>query len=301
MDTPNDAAALAKELGAHPEQRVWGYVRVSTKGQEDDGYSLGAQVKDIERYCAEQKLDAPRFALEVASAAKPLIRSALFEALGETEIAPRPILQLLLSAVLSRDGAVLLVWKLDRLSRVAADQELILENLRRHKVKVLSVCEGEASLIDTADPTRALMRQILAAFAQYEHALIHMRMETGRQAKAATGGWVGGRPPYGYEARGQELVILPDEARVIRMVFCMREAAGKTYSEILSTLERRGIFTFTKQKLSKILSYRTLYRGEYVDPYNVTHIRHDLRILPDDWGQWDQSEFYTQPTSESTP
>ena len=57
---------------------------------------------------------------------------------------------------------------------------------------------------------------------------------------------------------------------------------------------------FSKPKISRVLSYRQLYRGEYVDPYNVVHTRHDLRILPEDWSLWDQSEFYTS-LKEPTP
>lgn len=53
------------------------------------------------------------------------------------------------------------------------------------------------------------MRQVLGAIAQYERALIRSRMAAGRAAKLATGGYSGGRPPFGWRAEGKEL--LPDE------------------------------------------------------------------------------------------
>lgn len=277
---------------AHPEQKLWAYVRVSSKGQESDGYGLEAQMDAVRAYETEHGAKVIAL-LENASASRPLVKTQLVAAKpGEPEEAPRPVLQALLSHLCRQgEGATLLLYKLDRLSRVASDQDILLELLRRRGVRVISLQGSEADLLDGSDPTRDLMRRILGAFAQYEKAIIFMRTENGRRAKALRGGYAGGRPPFGYCSAGDgELHVEEREAEQIRIVWYLRHMEVMSFTSIIGFLERRGYLDWNRMRVSRVLKNRDLYTGIYIDPFGTKHDRPDLRIIPDNVEDLDRPE-----------
>jgi DNA invertase Pin-like site-specific DNA recombinase len=289
---------------------VWGYVRVSSDKQED-GQSPEAQCDEIRAYCASVFPDRVlTIVQETASAAMPMFSIALpgMKATGPMTLheAPRPLLGMLLATLCDRPGSHLVVWKLDRLARVATEQEMFLSLLRRHEVTVHTAYAGERHLVEgtaTADqdPVRHLMRQILACFAEYERRLIHMRMAMGSRKKASKGGWIGGHRPYGYNVANGDLVVNPTEAAVILEVFRLRDVYLYTYQAIGESLAlSRGITGFHKVKILRVLSNRRLYSGIYDDPYGKAHIRLDLKILPESWDRPDQIVQHPM-TSAATP
>jgi DNA invertase Pin-like site-specific DNA recombinase len=99
----------------------------------------------------------------------------------------RPELQRLLDQL--RKGDVLVVWKLDRLSRSLKDLLIILERLQSLGVGFLSLTEA----IDTTSPAGRMMMQLLGAFAEFERGMIKERTSAGL-ARARAEGRVGGRP-----------------------------------------------------------------------------------------------------------
>jgi DNA invertase Pin-like site-specific DNA recombinase len=100
----------------------------------------------------------------------------------------RPELHRLLDQLRKRD--VLVVWKLDRLSRSLRDVLTIMERLARAKVGFRSLTEA----IDTTTPAGRMMMQMVGAFAEFERAMLRERTKAGMDA-ARREGRIGGRPP----------------------------------------------------------------------------------------------------------
>ena len=102
---------------------------------------------------------------------------------------------------------------------------------------VVSVSEPE---IDSDDPTRILVRQVLGALSQYEKSIIRARMLAGRRAKSERGGFIGGIPRFGYGVTGGELVALDKEQVAIARIRELR-AGGASLRMIASVLDEEGM------------------------------------------------------------
>lgn len=277
-----DLTAIA---AAPPIPSVWGYVRVSTAKQEDEGVSLDAQRAGIAAYCASHGLAEPVIVQEVASAGKPMLAIHLpgTDAKIEPEVCPRPLFSLLIALLMRCDNAHLVVWKMDRMSRVSSESEMFCDMLRRSEVTLHSTQAGESG--DTTDPIASFTRQVLAAAAQYERQLITMRSLAGSRHKGGQGGWLGGGPSFGYIARDGDLVVHPVAAEQVRAVFHMRDRLMYSYSDIVKAMEARTGERWHRMRVSRVLKARDLYNGFYTDPATRTrHPRPDLRILPEGWG-----------------
>lgn len=277
-------ADLAATTADTPAPMTWGYVRVSTSKQEDEGVSLDAQRLGIANYCDIHGLGKPLIVQEVASAGKPMLAIHLpgTDAKIEPEVCPRPLFSMLISLLLRRPGAHLAVWKLDRMSRVASESELFCEMFRRAGVTLHSTQAGESG--STVDPIATFTRQVLAAAAQYERQLTILRSMAGTRHKADQGGWLGGTPPYGYTARDSELVVAPGEADAVLFIFKMRDRLMYSYGDIAKAMEARTGERWSRTRVGRVLKARDFYLGFYTDPLTKTrHQRPDLRILPVGW------------------
>lgn len=113
------------------------------------------------------------------------------------------------------DGLV--VWKLDRLARDLALQELLIMETRAQGGQVASVQPEEQRLLEGAeeDATRTLIRHILGAVAQYERAGIRLRVAAGRARARKEGRWLGGMPAYGKRIVDGRSVNNPREMRIL--------------------------------------------------------------------------------------
>lgn len=278
---------------------VWGYIRVSTEKQED-GQTYEAQEKEIREFCVEKGFPTPQFVFESASAKNPAIPISLPAAFGSpatpAEISPRPLLLMLLGFLCDRPGSHLIVWKLDRLARVAYEQELMFDMLTRKGSHLHSTQRGEQDVLDQSkdagDPARVMFRQMLASVAQYERRMIEIRMKTGLRMKASKGEWAGGSRPFGYSAIGKELVIDKTKVDTVLRIFYMRDRCGETYEGIAKRLEKEFKTPgWHKVRVSRVIHNRPMYEGTYIDTFNAAHPRPDLRILPDEdgWDQWMES------------
>lgn len=107
-----------------------------------------------------------------------------------------------------REGDVLVVWKLDRLSRSLKDLLTLLETLNERKVGFRSLTEN----IDTTTPAGRMFAQMVGAFAEYERAMIRERTRAGLDA-ARVEGRVGGRRPKLTRQQQQEIVQGVQEGR----------------------------------------------------------------------------------------
>ncbi len=177
--------------------RSLGYVRVSTARQAEEGVGLEVQEQGLRRWCMEGDHELIEVHRDEGVSGSLVERPGLAMALADMEVGR---------------AELLVVYRLDRLARDLIVQETVMARLAKAGRQVRSVTEPE---IDGSDPTRVLIRQVLGAIGQYERALIVARMNGGRMAKAAKGGYAYGSPPFGWRAEGHELVL--DEAEQTTM------------------------------------------------------------------------------------
>jgi DNA invertase Pin-like site-specific DNA recombinase len=118
----------------------------------------------------------------------------------------RPELQRILAQL--RNGDVLVVWKLDRLSRSLRDVLLIMEKLGEANARFRSLTES----VDTTTPAGRMMLHIVGSFAKYERAMLHERTKAGLDS-ARWDGRIGGRRPKLTPRQQQQVVRLVSKGR----------------------------------------------------------------------------------------
>lgn len=176
----------------------------------------------------------------------------------------RPALQQMLEDVKSHTFDAIVIFKLDRLSRKQKDTLGIIEDvLLTNKVDLVSLQET----LDTTTPWGRAMIGVLSSFNQLESENIAVRTAMGRYATAREGGYAGGKPPLGYKAVDGYLVIVHEEAEIVRLVFELR-AKGMTLHAITNELNSRGYRSkkgneFKHSAIQTILNNEDTYRGNY--------------------------------------
>lgn len=156
-------------------------------------------------------------------------------------------------------------FRYDRLARNQFLSELLHREAREHGVMIRSATE------DLPDgPVGVLMRQVIQAIAQYESAVIVMRMTEGKRTRQLREGtYNGGEVPYGYLAAGKgHLLVCEPEARIVRLIFRLYQM-GYSQSAIAECLNRwriptrlRGQMGWRQGQVRRILSHEGAYRAE---------------------------------------
>jgi site-specific DNA recombinase len=239
---PAGAGNLADDI------RVGVYVRRSTD-DEHQPYSIEAQDTRLAAYIGSQPgwRQAARFADDASGATTS-----------------RPGLQRALAAARAGVIDVLLVYRVDRLTRSLRNLVTLLDDLDQAGVVFRSATEP----FDTATAMGRMLVQMLGMFAQFERDTIIDRVIAGMERKAASGKWKGGRRPYGYQVdtAAQALVPDPAETTVIRLIFDLYTSERLGARTIANTLNERGHRTTTGGRWSahqvlRVLSNR-VYLGE---------------------------------------
>lgn len=168
-----------------------GYVRVSTKGQVEDGISLALQVEKIKAYAFLNDIDL------VGIYGDPGIS-------GRTAV-KRPGLQAVLSLARRKKISNMIVYKLDRFSRSTIDALTMAAELDRNNVAIHSITEK----LDTKSAIGRFFFTILGALAEMERALISERTRDALQKKKRDGLKVSSRAPFGYAY--EDGIAVPDE------------------------------------------------------------------------------------------
>jgi len=183
--------------------RVAIYTRISTD-EDRQPFSLGAQAERLEAYARSQ--DAWR-----------IVRRFTDQASGAT--LNRPGLRQALSEAGAGVYELLLVYRVDRLSRNVRQLAEITENLDRSGVALRSATEP----FDTSTAAGKMMLQMLAVFAEFERTTIVERITAGMERAASEGRWIVGSTPFGYIRDRDRKQIVPDPARVevVRRIYRM--------------------------------------------------------------------------------
>lgn len=185
----------------------------------------------------------------------------------------RPALKRLLADIEGDAVDVIVVYKVDRLTRSLADFARLVEAMDQHGVSFVSVTQQ----FNTTSSMGRLTLNILLSFAQFERELSSERIRDKIAASRKRGMWMGGRPPLGYDVKERELVINEAEAALVYKVFTRFLSLGSTHllMEEINTeghttkswMTQAGHFRegrpFDKAVLYKMLNNRT-YLGEAV-------------------------------------
>jgi site-specific DNA recombinase len=204
----------------------------------------------------------------------------------------RPALQQLLTDI--RDGKidVVVVYKIDRLTRSLADFAKIVEIFDARDVSFVSVTQQ----FNTTTSMGRLTLNVLLSFAQFEREVTGERIRDKIAASKRKGMWMGGVPPLGYAAQGRKLVVIDEEAEKVRHIF-RRYAAIGSVRLLREELEARGItsksWTSTSGHLwggkpigrgaLYLMLQNPIYRGEIVHKDETYPGEHAAIIEPALW------------------
>lgn len=200
-------------------KRVAIYIRVSTARQDQEGYSIPLQKERLIAYCKAKGWAVAGVFIDPGHSGSSL---------------ERPGMEALMAAVKAGDFDVVLVYKLDRLSRSQKDTLYLIEDVfMANQTDFVSMQES----FDTTTIYGRAMVGILSVFAQMERETITERTLMGRSGRAEEGLWHGGgTEPIGYKYVDGELVVDPVEAEQIRQVYGLY-ADGYTVTEITRRME----------------------------------------------------------------
>ncbi|MFI0849642.1 recombinase family protein, partial [Mesorhizobium sp. IMUNJ 23232] len=127
----------------------------------------------------------------------------------------RPALQRVLQDIRSRKVDVVVVYKIDRLTRSLMDFSKIVEIFDASNVSFVSVTQQ----FNTTTSMGRLTLNVLLSFAQFEREVTAERIRDKIAASRRKGMWMGGRVPFGYRIEGKKLLINDQEARIVRAIF----------------------------------------------------------------------------------
>lgn len=180
------------------------YIRVSTQEQAQEGFSVPAQKNRNVAFCESQGWEIFDFYIDEGLSAKDM---------------ERPELQRLLTDARLQRFDVIVVYKLDRLTRSVLDLYQILAELDRHEIKFKSVTE----VYDTTTATGRLFITLVAALAQWERENLAERVYFGMEEMAQQGKRPGGTVNYGYRVENGEYIVDEAQAKVIQLIYDMYE------------------------------------------------------------------------------
>ncbi|MGC0015151.1 recombinase family protein [Ralstonia pseudosolanacearum] len=194
----------------------------------------------------------------------------------------RPALKRLMADIEAGRIDIVVVYKIDRLSRSLADFARMVEVFDRCRVSFSAVTQQ----INSATSMGRLMLNVLLSFAQFEREVTGERIRDKIAASKAKGMWMGGRVPLGYDLQDRLLVVTDSEASLVRRIFddfvtmCSVTLMVRTYAaEGLVTKDGNA---FTKQTLGKMLHNR-IYLGEIVHKGKSFPGQHEAIVTQAQW------------------
>ena len=160
----------------------------------------------------------------------------------------RPALKKLLADIEAGRVDVVVVYKIDRLTRSLADFAKLVEAFDARSISFVAVTQQ----FNTTTSMGRLTLNVLLSFAQFERELSSERVRDKIAASRRKGKWTGGTVPLGYEARDKKLVVNKTEAETVRTIFRLYLEL-KSFGRLVAELDRRGIVT--KRRDTRVAKY----------------------------------------------
>ena len=217
------------------------YPRVSTEMQVD-GFSLDGQKSNLRRFADREEMEILNIYEDAGKSGKsiegrPAFKQMLFDIENGLEI------------------DYVLVYKLSRFGRNAADILNSLEHIQSFGVNLICIEEG----IDSSQTSGKLLISVLSAVAEIERENIIEQTMNGRKEKARQGGWNGGFAPYGYFLKDKQLFIQENEADAVRIIFDKFANTNMGFTKIAKYLNLQGI-----EKISRANGSLTQWSTHFV-------------------------------------
>ena len=171
----------------------------------------------------------------------------------------RPALRRLLTDIEAGRVDVVVVYKIDRLSRALMDFAKLVEVFDRHAVTFVSVTQA----FNTTTSMGRLTLNVLLSFAQFEREVIGERIRDKFAASRRKGMWMGGTVPFGYVVGNRKLVIHEEQAATVRTIF-ERFAKVGSATTLAQALAREGVQTPRGKPIDKGFLYKLLTNRVYV-------------------------------------
>jgi DNA invertase Pin-like site-specific DNA recombinase len=225
------------------------YTRKSTdEGLEKEFNSLDAQRESCEAFIASQR-----------SEGWVLVHDRYDDGGVSGGTLERPALKRLLADIEAGLVDVVVVYKIDRLSRSLMDFAKLVQTFDAHEVTFVSVTQS----FNTTTSMGRLTLNILLSFAQFEREVIGERVRDKIAASRARGMWMGGPVPLGYRVENRKLVVDEAAAATVRRVFegFAEIGSGK---RLLPILAEEGLVTKTGRPFDKGALYKLLVNRVYL-------------------------------------
>src|SRR5439155_6473947 len=258
------------------------YTRKSSEhGLEQDFNSLHAQRESAEAYIKSQALEGWK-----------LIRTPYDDGGLSGGTMERPSLQCLLADIAKNLIDVVVVYKVDRLTRSLTDFAKLVELFEAHGVSFVSVTQQ----FNTTTSMGRLTLNVLLSFAQFEREVAGERIRDKFAASRRKGMWMGGNIPLGYDVVGRRLVVNAAEAKTVKLIFeryldlgCVRALRAeldrlsiRSKHRVAETGRSVGGGHFSRGALYYLLRNR-VYRGEAVHKGVAHPGEHDAIIEEHLW------------------
>jgi site-specific DNA recombinase len=273
------------------------YPRVSTEMQVD-GFSLDGQKNSLKRFADREEMEIVDIYEDAGKSGKSIEGRPAFK-------------QMLCDIENGLDIDYILVYKLSRFGRNAADILNSLEHVQSFGVNLICIEEG----IDSSQTSGKLLISVLSAVAEIERENIIEQTMNGRKEKARQGGWNGGFAPYGYYLKDKQLYIQEDEAEAVRIIFDKYVNGNMGFYKIANYLNLQGIqkikrangtlaqwsthfvrmiidnpvysgkIAFGRRTREKVKGTKNEYRQVHQDEYIISDGQHDAIISEKLWNQ----------------
>jgi len=225
------------------------YTRKSSEeGLEQEFNSLDAQRESCEAYVASQKAEG--WLLVPDRYDDGGVSGATLE---------RPALRRLLADIEAHRVDVVVVYKIDRLSRALMDFSKLVEVFDRNNVTFVSVTQS----FNTTTSMGRLTLNILLSFAQFEREVIGERIRDKFAASRKKGMWMGGFVPLGYDVKDRKLVVNEAEAETVRHIFERFTRSGSV-TGLVCTLRKEGVRGKRGRLIDKGYVYQLFRNRTYI-------------------------------------
>jgi site-specific DNA recombinase len=272
------------------------YTRKSSEhGLEQDFNSLDAQRESAEAYIKSQAHEGWK-----------LVRARYDDGGLSGGTMERPALQRLLADIAASLIDVVVVYKVDRLTRSLTDFAKLVETFEAHGVSFVSVTQQ----FNTTTSMGRLTLNVLLSFAQFEREVAGERIRDKFAASRRKGMWMGGNVPLGYDVAGRRLVVNEAEAKTVKLIFerylelgCVRALRAeldqvdiRSKRRVAETGRMIGGGAFSRGALYYLLKNR-VYRGEAVHK-GVAHPGEHEALIDEDLWEAVQAKLSAQATKQ---